>query len=198
MAGSRNEAVLRADAARNVAQILDAAMETLGRNPDASIGDIAAAAGVARQTVYAHYHSREGVIEAALRRAAHETAEAMRAANISDGPPVDALLRFVELGWAILERHYGLVVNPSARNDSSVVHARLEPIRKQLEQLIRRGQRTGDFASGLSPRWLFTMTIACTHAAVEEAHTGRVKPAAARAALIEALLRLYGASRARQ
>jgi hypothetical protein len=62
-----------------------------------------------------------------------------------------------------------------------------------LDQLIRRGQRAGVFATGLSPRWLFTMTVACAHAAVEEAHTGRARASAAKAALIETLLRLYGA-----
>jgi AcrR family transcriptional regulator len=184
---------LRADAARNVTQILDAAVETLGRNPDASIADIAAAASVVRQTVYAHYKSREALIEAVLARAADEIGTAMTDAEIAEGPPVEALRRFVEHGWVTLERHYSLILNPAARTSSQHLHSRLEPISRPLDQLIRRGQRAGVFATGLSPRWLFTMTVACAHAAVEEAHTGRARASAAKAALIETLLRLYGA-----
>ena len=48
----------RADARRNVAAILDAAVLCLTRNPDASIADIAEAAGVGRVTVYGHFKTR--------------------------------------------------------------------------------------------------------------------------------------------
>jgi AcrR family transcriptional regulator len=59
----------RADAERNIAAILDAAVELLGERPDSSMAEIAAAAGVARQTVYAHYDSREALLAAVAERA---------------------------------------------------------------------------------------------------------------------------------
>jgi hypothetical protein len=42
---------LRADARRNIALILDAAQSCLARDPDASMSDIAVAAGVGRVRV---------------------------------------------------------------------------------------------------------------------------------------------------
>ena len=45
----------RADARRNIAAILDAATDCLARDPEMSIADIAAAAGVGRITLYGHF-----------------------------------------------------------------------------------------------------------------------------------------------
>src|SRR6266849_4504789 len=58
----------RADARRNVAAILDAALLCLARDPDASVGDIAQAAGVGRVTLYGHFRSRADLIDAVLAR----------------------------------------------------------------------------------------------------------------------------------
>ena len=46
---------MRADAERSIAAILDAAVQVLADRPEAGMGEIAKAAGVARQTVYAHF-----------------------------------------------------------------------------------------------------------------------------------------------
>jgi AcrR family transcriptional regulator len=40
------------DAERSISAILDAASRVLGERPDASVEDIAKAAGISRQTVY--------------------------------------------------------------------------------------------------------------------------------------------------
>lgn len=49
----------RADAERSNAAILDAAAGVLAQRPQASIEEIAKAAGISRQTVYAHFPARE-------------------------------------------------------------------------------------------------------------------------------------------
>ena len=59
----------RADAERNEAAILDAAVELLGREPTASMAAVADAAGVTRQTVYAHFPSRGLLLRVAVARA---------------------------------------------------------------------------------------------------------------------------------
>ncbi len=56
----------RADAERSIASIVDAATECLGRRPDASMTEVAAAAGVGRATLYAHFRSRAALLEAAF------------------------------------------------------------------------------------------------------------------------------------
>ena len=54
----------RADAERNRSAIIDAATVVLGANLQASMQDVAAAAGVSRATLYRHFSNREQLIEA--------------------------------------------------------------------------------------------------------------------------------------
>ncbi|MGH3112703.1 MAG: TetR/AcrR family transcriptional regulator, partial [Gaiellaceae bacterium] len=75
----------RADAERSIAAILDAAIEVLSERPAASVEEIAGAAGVARQTVYAHYPSREALLQAVVDRALAETVAAIDAAEPDEG-----------------------------------------------------------------------------------------------------------------
>ena len=52
----------RADAQRNIAAILAAAGDCLGRDPGASTSEIAKAAGVGRVTLYGHFPSRAELV----------------------------------------------------------------------------------------------------------------------------------------
>ncbi len=54
----------REDARRSIELIMDAARSILGKRPDASMEELAVAAGVTRQTVYAHFSSRDALIAA--------------------------------------------------------------------------------------------------------------------------------------
>src|ERR1700755_1362370 len=54
----------RADAVENVRRILRAAGTLLPGDPEASVEAIAAAAGVSRATVYRHFGSRDGLVDA--------------------------------------------------------------------------------------------------------------------------------------
>jgi serine phosphatase RsbU (regulator of sigma subunit) len=59
---------LRADAARNREQILDAAERMLGRSPSATLTDIAAAAGIARSTLHRRFPDRDALLAALQER----------------------------------------------------------------------------------------------------------------------------------
>ena len=79
----------RADAERSVERILDAALDALVRDPEASMSDVARGAGVARATIYVHFPTRERLIEAVTDRAIAEVTRAMVAAE--PGPQVQSL-----------------------------------------------------------------------------------------------------------
>ena len=64
MTGSPVAQPQRSHARANRARILEVAREELGRNPEASLDEIARAAGVARRTFYGHYPNRKTLIEA--------------------------------------------------------------------------------------------------------------------------------------
>ena len=181
----------RADAERSIAAILDAAVAVLSDRPTASIDEIAKAAGVTRQTVYAHYSSRERLIDAVLERALAETVAAIDAAEPNKGDPAEALDRLVSAGWQTLER-YPLLMDLRAPMSAEEEHELHRPILDRLERLIRRGQRARIFDQRLPPTWLLAAFLALSHAAAEEVRAGRMTADDAARSLRRTVRRVFG------
>jgi AcrR family transcriptional regulator len=186
----------RADAQRSIDAIIDAARTVLGERPDASMEDIAGAAGVTRQTVYAHFPSRDALIAALLYAAGAETVAAIDAARLDTAPPADALRQFLDIGWQLIRRNPhllgpALTQNPPGSNDPH--HAGTA----RLEQIIRRGQRAGDFDSTLPAAWLTAAILGLVRTAAEQVAAGRLTTSKAAALALDSTLRLCGAASAR-
>src|SRR5919204_1775443 len=79
---------LRADAARNVAQIRSAAIAAFhGRGLSTPLEEIAAAAGVSKATIYNRFGGRQGLIDAVIGElVATEMYAIMEAARRVEGP----------------------------------------------------------------------------------------------------------------
>ncbi len=180
----------RADAAQNVTAILDAAARALSAQPEASVEDIARAAGLSRQTVYAHFPSREALLDAVVERATAEVAAAFEAAALGAVPPAEALIRLLDAGWAVSARYPFLwhlpAVSPGQDAD------RHGPVVDQLHEVIRRGQESGDFDRRLSPDWLLAAGLALGRAAEDEVKAGRMTIEDATSAVHHSFLRLFG------
>lgn len=181
----------RADAERSVAAILDAAVEVLGDRPAASMEEIAGAAGVARQTVYAHYPSREALVRAVADRTLAQTVAAIDAAHIDEGQPAHALDRLVSASWQTLER-YPLLMHLRAPMTPEEEHALHGPILERLDRLIGRGQRAGDFDRRLPPAWLLAAFLGLAHAAADEVGAGRLSAEDASRVLRISVARAFG------
>lgn len=187
----QHKRALRADAERNMTTILEAAAHTLADRPEASIEDIAKAAGVARQTVYAHYASRDALISAVLQRAMDEALSVLDAAHLDQGPPDAALERLIDLSWRTSQTHRVFEL-PAAPNDSTEEYEGHRPFLDRLERLIVRGQREGVIDQRLSPTWSVAAFIGLAHAAGDEVGAGRMRHEDALVALKRSLWRLYG------
>jgi AcrR family transcriptional regulator len=184
---------LRADAERSISAILDAAVDVLAERPDASIGQIALAAGVARQTVYAHYESREALLGAVADRALAKAVAAIDAAEPERGAPAEALDRLVRAWWETVERHARVLeALAQAFPHAAELHEFHSPILERLERLVRRGQRAGDFDRRLPVGWVAVAFLALMHAAAEEVASGRMDAAAAGRALERTVPRAFG------
>lgn len=70
-----------------------------------------------------------------------------------------------------------------------------EPILERLMQLIRRGQRSGDFDRGLPDDWLAAAFLGLMHTAADEVAAGRLSAQAASRALGETVPRRFGVTR---
>ncbi|GAA1978569.1 TetR/AcrR family transcriptional regulator [Amycolatopsis minnesotensis] len=177
----------RADAERSVAAIVDAASRVLAEQAEASVEAIAAAAGVTRQTVYAHFRTREELLAAVVGRATAEALAAMDAAELDTGPAADALVRLLEASWRTFERYPVLLRADQPGLSTEDDHG---PVRARLLRLVRRGQEAGEFDRALPADWLVATTIAVGHAAGAEVAAGRLPVGEALGVVRVSLLRV--------
>jgi AcrR family transcriptional regulator len=95
----------RLDARRNLEAIVDAARRALAANPDASMQEVAEAAGVHRATVHRHFATREELLRAVHEQAWSEAARALEAARPGQGPARAALERVTDAAIGVLDRY---------------------------------------------------------------------------------------------
>ena len=162
----------RADAERNVARILDAAVDVLARDPEAGMAGIARHAGVARATVYVHFPTRESLIAAVTHRAIEETTRVIADAEPDRGDPIEALRRVIGAAWRALGRYHALV-EVNTRLAPAEMHERHAPALAALEPLLRRGQQAGVFRADVAAAWHTAVILAVIHAASAEVRAGR-------------------------
>ena len=153
MTSTESKAPQRADARKNVEKIVVAAVDCLGRNPSASLGEIAQAAGVGRVTLYGHFPSREVLVETALIRVLADGDEVLESLDLT-GDPVDALRSLIESSWRLMAQASAVleaaqvVLSPGRIR---TLHAKPE---RRANDLIRRGQAEGAFRTDLPAEWL--------------------------------------------
>jgi AcrR family transcriptional regulator len=165
---------LRADARRSIAAILDAASRVLGRRPEASMEEIAKEAGTSRQTVYAHFPTRDTLIAALVDRATRRVLAALDAADLDSGPADAALVRLLEAGWQTFDTDPFLLHLAQPDVTAEQDRERHQPIMTRLERVVVRGQRDGEIAPDLPVSWILAAVLNLAHAAGEEVRTNRM------------------------
>ena len=178
----------RADAERSIASILDAAVDALAEDPDASMSAIAKRAGVVRATIYVHFPTRETLLDAVTDRALDEVADVIAAAQPDRGEPREALARVVAATWRSLGRYHALIALNTGTHSPEQLRRRHGAVIGQLLPLVQRGQAAGVFRSEVSPAWHLSMLLALVHAASGELRAGRVADEHAEAAVVATVL----------
>jgi TetR/AcrR family transcriptional regulator, mexCD-oprJ operon repressor len=164
----------RATAERNVEAILDATEALLARGAAASTSAVAAQAGVSRVTVYAHFATREALLEAVVERVVRRATAAIAAGRIETGAPLEALERLVAAAWGELERNRVVAQAASEQLSPAALTRSHEALHAPIAALIRRGQDEGDFRDDLTAGWLVASYFALMHACGEEVRAGRL------------------------
>ena len=134
---------------RTPAAILEAAAHLLSERRDASMNDIAAAAGVGRATLYRYFPTREALVTALADSALEELADRIAAAGLDQVPVPEALQRLLRAARAVGDRYVVLLDEDTAlrgRDTSDDAHKALVA---PMQTLFQRGQEDGTLRQDL-------------------------------------------------
>ncbi|GAA4564354.1 TetR/AcrR family transcriptional regulator [Planotetraspora kaengkrachanensis] len=163
----------RADARRNIASILDAAVLLLSRDADASVADIAKAAGVGRVTLYGHFSTRADLVDAVLTRTAEQADATLDTIDMA-GDPRQALTRLVGASWQIVHQFRSVLQAAQHELPAERIRAVHDRILRRIQTIIDRGRRAGVFRDDLPEEWLVTVVFSLMHAAAEDSAAGKL------------------------
>jgi AcrR family transcriptional regulator len=165
----------RATAERNLEAILNAAEELLARGAAASTSAVAAEAGVSRVTVYAHFPTREALLEAITERAVRRATAKFVELRLDKGEPLDALERLISAAWTEIERHRVIAEGAAEGLSGAALIRAHESLREPIDALIRRGQKRGSVRDDLPRHWLVSSYFALMHACADEVRAGKLE-----------------------
>ena len=147
-----NKADARYQKSRNA--IVEASIQRLLTNPDASMSEIALAAGVGRATLYRHFETREELIKALTLLCLEETDEVLKPIKEQGLTGLPAIVESIRLIVPMAERFRFLMSLTSiGESDATIGRA----YRRQLRELIgyvEDGKKAGDISKTLPTEWV--------------------------------------------
>lgn len=152
--------------ARTRRAILDAAVETLTKQPNASLADIAAAANVGRTTVHRYFPERSDLIDAVSADALEKVAQATVRARIDEGPVPAALARlcqeYFEFGdlFMLLFMMPDLLTRPEWQEETESDRV--------LVNLVKRGHAEGTVDPNMPAEWVQQLLWSLLYTAWEQ------------------------------
>lgn len=161
---------------RNRERILHAARNLLVERPEASMEEIADAAGVARRTLYGHFQTREALILSLTGFAGDVFLERLGDISRFDAmPPDEALVAIAVHAWRF-GHHMRFLLAIARRSSDDALLRSLEPVGIITSGILARGQASGIFAGHLPPdvlaRVLQTQCMALLEMTTEQGWQG--------------------------
>jgi AcrR family transcriptional regulator len=178
------------EVSRNRAALVAAAIRVLAARPDAGMAEIAGAAGVTRQTAYAHFGTRDALLAAVRDELSRRAFAVLEDADLDAGTATQALDRFLTAVGTLLAEQSAAPGGPES--DPAAEEARHVPVQERLASLVERGRASGEFTTPLATGWLVEATIALGHSAGRRLRAGLVDAGTAADEFRTAVLLLYG------
>jgi AcrR family transcriptional regulator len=158
--------------ARTRRAILDAAVRVLSQHSNASLAEVAAAAGVGRTTMHRYFPERADLLTGITNDLLEKVAAATERARPDAGSAIAALERlcqaFFDLGDGLMltvnEPH--LFTDPAWTEESETD--------RTLQRIVERGQAEGTIDPDLTPAWVQAVLWSLLYAAWMHAHDSDV------------------------
>jgi TetR/AcrR family transcriptional regulator, mexCD-oprJ operon repressor len=139
------------------AAILDAAARVLAREGDqASMSDVAAAAGVARATVYRYFPNRQALLDELARLAVDDAGARLAAARVDEVSVHEAVTRAVRALVSIGDPFVVLLRERVRPDPAQFERSLAAPVRRVIE----RGQEDGSMRRDVPSTWLAESLLA--------------------------------------
>lgn len=151
--------------ARTRRAILDAAIETLTKQPSASLADIAAAANVGRTTVHRYFAERSDLIDAISHDALDKVTLSTRRARLDDGPVPVVLARLCQEYFEHADVFQLLFTMPELMTRPEWAEESDDD--RLLLRLIERGHAEGSIDPAMSKEWLLQLLWSMLYTAWE-------------------------------
>ena len=143
----------RADAQRNRERILEVAKEAFTRSgANTSLDEIAKEAGVGPGTLYRHFPTRDGLLEAVYRTEVEKLAAAERK-FAQTMPPIEALRAwmFLFVDYIATKKIIAPALNTLVGGPSKVIEASYAQIHEAIRALVKRAIDSSEVRSDLDP-----------------------------------------------
>jgi AcrR family transcriptional regulator len=176
----------RADARRSIEAILDAAESCLTRNPDATVAQIARAAGVGRQTLYGHFPTRADLVDAVFDEVTGRANRSLDTLETGDEPEL-ALARLVAASWQVVHAYRGILAAAERELPRSRIREHHDRHQDRIGALLSRGRALGSFRTDVSLEWQVAVCFSLMHTAAAETMAGRIDARSAEYAVVHTI-----------
>ena len=187
MEGMTSAPSRRRDAVEHRERILQAAREVLSEQPRAGLAMVAAASSLTRTTVYAHYRSREALLEALVERAIDDGVAAWDARG-PHADPLAALEDHLRGSWAALAAQASLLEAATEALGADRLAQLHGPLHQRVHAVLEAGRQAAVLATDVPLAWQVRTWFALIH----EAGRGRGGPSVEQP-LVATLMRALGA-----
>ncbi len=154
--------------------LLEAAAAVLGRNPRATMAEIARGASVGRATLFRAYGTREELMCAVEEQTIQRYVNATSAAVSREHDPLGAMRKILAEICAMAPS-YGFVAARSLSGELEPrLHARAAEGESRVIGIIRAGQEAGIFRVDLSAEWISLSLSGLVIAAADGVRTGAI------------------------
>jgi AcrR family transcriptional regulator len=147
-------AQLDARAKRSQLALLKAGLELLNKNPEASISDIAAHAGVGRATLYRRYETRENLISSIAVNCLQTINEVTAPIEQTATTTMEAIQMLFELAMPLTQEFQFLINLDQFIEKDPKIAAINEKQKNDMIALVEYGKKKGEINKSLPTNWI--------------------------------------------